>query len=54
MELQYEIFRSSFSSWETLFDEAAAFAMQVGRQNVVNISHSEDKNEGVVVVWYWQ
>ncbi len=54
MTLHFKIFRSSFSSWDTLLSDAAAFATEIGKQNLVNISHSEDRTEGVVVVWYWQ
>ncbi|HEX8392388.1 MAG TPA: hypothetical protein VF665_08545 [Longimicrobium sp.] len=46
-------FVSSFRSWDELFAEAAAFATGIGRERLVNISHSEDQNEGVVTVWYW-
>ena len=52
--LKFESFRSSFKSWETLFGKACDFADSVGRDNVLNISHSCDANgEGVVTVWYW-
>jgi hypothetical protein len=51
--LKFEIFRSPFSSWETLFERAAAFATSVGRDRVVSISHSSDDVDGVVTVWYW-
>ena len=37
-----------------LFDRAVEFATQVGREKVISISHSEDRNNGVVVVWYWE
>ena len=53
MRAQYRIFRGSFRSWEGLFDDAANFASSVGRDRLISISHSEDQNEGVVVVWYW-
>jgi hypothetical protein len=52
-KVRFEIFRSWTSSWEALFEEAAAFASRVGPDNLINISHSEDGNEGVVTVWYW-
>jgi hypothetical protein len=51
--VRFEVFRSSFQSWESLFSEAAAFAESVGRENLIGISHSEDQNNGVVTVWYW-
>ena len=52
-EVRFEIFRSGMSSWESLFEEAADFASRIGPEDLINISHSEDSNEGVVTVWYW-
>ena len=54
MGATYRTFRSSMSSWDTLFDEASNFATGIGRDRLISISHSEDNNDGVVVVWYWQ
>jgi hypothetical protein len=51
--VHFKVFRSSFSSWETLFREAADFASTVPTDRLISISHSEDQNEGVVSVWYW-
>jgi hypothetical protein len=53
MKVQTRVFRSSFSSWATLFEDAAAFATELGRDRLITISHSADHSEGVVVVWYW-
>lgn len=47
------MFISSFRSWESLFGDAAAFATKLGRDRLICISHSEDQNQGVVAVWYW-
>jgi hypothetical protein len=52
-EVRFELFRSTMSSWESLFGEAADFASRIGPDDLINISHSEDSNEGVVTVWYW-
>lgn len=49
----FEVFMSSFKSWESLFAEAATFASRIGPENLIGISHSEDQNKGVVTVWYW-
>jgi hypothetical protein len=49
----FEVFRGTLASWHTLFSEAAAFATEVGPRRLISISHSEDRNEGVVTVWYW-
>ena len=52
-EVKFRIFRSPFSSWNTLFEEAAEFATLMGRDRVISISHSADNVDGVVTVWYW-
>jgi hypothetical protein len=51
--LTYRVFRGTWASWEELFNQAAEFANQLGPEKVVSISHSEDKDDGVVAVWYW-
>lgn len=53
MEVQFAVFRGVWSSFETLFAEAAAFASGLGPERLISISHSEDENDGVVTVWYW-
>ena len=50
--LTYRIFRGTLATWNQLFTEAAAFANEVGPDRIVNISHSADRGDGVVVVWY--
>jgi len=42
-----------FVPWEQLCAEAAKYASAIGSEKLIRISHSEDKNFGVVVVWYW-
>jgi hypothetical protein len=51
--VKYQLFRGSLASWEDLFAEAAEFASGISSERVISISHSEDDNEGVVTVWYW-
>ncbi len=53
--LKYKVFKSSWDSWDKLFQQASEFATTIGRENLVNISHSCDgSNEGTVAVWYWE
>jgi hypothetical protein len=47
------MFRGTFATWDKLFAEAAHFATEIGPERVLSISHSEDKSDGVVTVWYW-
>jgi hypothetical protein len=50
----FQHFRGTWSSWEELFQRAADFATSVGPERVISISHSADKNDGVITVWYWE
>lgn len=54
MRVQFRIFRSGFGSWSSLFEQAAEFATALGPERVISISHSADKCDGVVTVWYWE
>jgi hypothetical protein len=47
------MFRGVLTSWEALFEEASEFATEIGPDRLISISHSEDKSDGVVTVWYW-
>ncbi|HEX8634856.1 MAG TPA: hypothetical protein VF703_11980 [Pyrinomonadaceae bacterium] len=51
--VEFKVFRGEWASWDELFSEAAAFATEIGSLRLINISHSADKNVGVVTVWYW-
>jgi hypothetical protein len=53
VQVEFEVFRSSMRPWEELFGLAAEFATEIGPARLINISHSEDQNDGVVTVWYW-
>ena len=54
MQVKFQLFKSMIKSWEELCGEAAAFASEKGRDHVINLSVSEDNNEGVIVVWFWE
>lgn len=49
----FKVFRGTMATWDQLFSDAAAFATMVGPERLITISHSEDKQDGVVAVWYW-
>jgi hypothetical protein len=53
MQVKFQVFKSYTKSWANLCGEAAAFASEKGKERLINISMSEDQNEGVIVVWYW-
>ncbi len=51
-KVEYKLFRGVLKRWQTLFDEAAEFASGLEKERLISISHSEDKEDGVVTVWY--
>jgi hypothetical protein len=51
--VNYRDFRGTLATWDELFEEAAEFATSIGRERLISISHSADRNDGVVAVWYW-
>jgi hypothetical protein len=53
MQASFQTVRGVLQSWQELFDEAAAIASQVGPDHLIGFSHSEDRNEGVITIWYW-
>jgi hypothetical protein len=53
MEVKFEVFRGTLTSWDDLFQQAAEFASRIGKDRLIGISHSCDSNDGVVTVWYW-
>ena len=52
--LAYEVFRGAWISWEELFRQAADFASRIGADRLLGISHSCDRTDGVVTIWYWE
>ena len=54
MQVRFQLFKSTMKSWDTLCAEAAAFASEKGKERLISLSVSEDHNEGVIVVWYWE
>lgn len=51
--VRFRVSRSTFYSWEAMYEDAAEFAATLPPNHVIGISHSDDKGDGVVVVWYW-
>lgn len=54
MTVKFKLFRGVFSSWESLFAQAGEFATSLGKERLISISHSADRSDGVVTVWYWE
>jgi hypothetical protein len=53
MQVKFRFWKSGFSVWQDMFQDAANFASKLPKDRLINISHSGDEGTGVVVVWYW-
>ena len=62
MTVDHRIFESRTKPWEDLCEEATAFATEVGRERLINISVAASGGtdlfghggSGLIVVWYWE
>lgn len=62
MTVQSRLFSSSSKSWQELCADACAFASDLGRERLINISVAASGGTdvfglggtGVIVVWYWE
>ena len=54
MRADFRMFKGGvMKPWEDLLQEATDFASRLGRERLINISHSDSQGRGIVVVWYW-
>lgn len=55
MRVRHKLFESTFKSWDSLCEEAEAFASTLGPERLINLSvaQADTGGNGVVVVWYW-
>jgi hypothetical protein len=51
--VKYELFRGTFTTWNTMLTKAASFASRVGHERLINITHSAETGAAIVTVWYW-
>jgi hypothetical protein len=51
--VEFKVFRATFTTWDSLFADAADFASSLGPERLINISHSAAGQDGLVTVWYW-
>lgn len=50
--VQYKIIRGTFITWEGLAAQTAEFLDTIKREDVIGISHSSDKGDGVIMIFY--
>lgn len=53
MRLFFKAFDSKMASREKLFKAAVEYANQLGRERILTLSHSEDRDNIVITIWYW-
>jgi hypothetical protein len=53
MRITFKAFDSKMASREKLFKAAIEFANKLDRKDLINITHSEDRDNIVITVWYW-
>ncbi|RPJ84913.1 MAG: hypothetical protein EHM13_02750 [Acidobacteria bacterium] len=59
MTVRHRMFESLTKSWEDLCKEATAFASEVGKERLINISVAAGGSawawgKALIVVWYWE
>ncbi len=55
MVASHRIFKAgAFTSWETMCQDVDAFLTSVGKSNIIGLTQSEDKDNAVLIVWYWR
>src|ERR1700730_3473356 len=53
MRMVFKSFDSKIASREKLFKAVVDFANKIDRKDLINLTHSEDRDNIVVTVWYW-
>jgi hypothetical protein len=53
MRVLFKAFDSKMASREKLFKAASDFANQVGKDRLITLTHSEDRDNIVITIWYW-
>jgi hypothetical protein len=53
LRVTFKTFDSKMASREKLFKAAADFASQIPRDRIITLSHSEDRDNIVITLWYW-
>lgn len=53
MKVFFKVYDSKMASREKLFKAATEFANQIGQERLITLTHSEDRDNVVITVWYW-
>src|SRR5262245_15006832 len=53
LRVTFRAFDSKMASREKLFRAAAEFASTIPRDRLITMSHSEDRDNIVITIWFW-
>ena len=54
IQARFKVFKSSFDSWDTMCEKVTRFLTILGPGKVIGVSHSQESQHGVIIVWYWE
>ena len=54
MQVRFKTFQSQFGLRERVLQKVAEYAQQVGRERLISISHTEERDNAVITIWYWE
>lgn len=49
----YRILRSAFDSWDAMASQVAEALTILGPERVIGVSHSQEGQTAVIIVWFW-
>lgn len=53
MRMTFKSFDSKMASRDKLFKAAVEFANKLDRKDLITVTHSEDRDNIVITIWYW-
>jgi hypothetical protein len=54
IKARFKLFKSHRDSWEKMSQQVADFLTTLGPGKVIGVSHSQESQLGVIIVWYWE
>ena len=54
IQAHYKIFRSHYETWDIMAQQVSEFLSTLGPGRVIGVSHSQESQLGVIIVWYWE
>lgn len=54
MRVHFKTFESQFATRQKILQMAADFATELGPKRLISITHTEDRDDEVVTIWYWE